>query len=76
MTMVQLDPEDDARRAETPRTTADLRVWAEEHLGLDEDQLSRLFHAVDQVLARQRQLLEESKHEAIRALSEGFATKM
>src|SRR4029079_18605065 len=28
------------------------------------------------VVARQRQLVEESKHEAIRALSEGFATKM
>ena len=76
MAMVQLEPEDDARKTETPRTTADLRMWAEEQLGLDEDQLTRLFRAVDQVLSRQRQLLEESKHEAIRALSEGFATKM
>ena len=31
---------------------------------------------VEQVIARQRQLIEESKHEAIRALSEGFAAKM
>src|SRR5688500_20272200 len=31
---------------------------------------------VDHVIARQRQLVEESKHEAIRALSEGFAAKM
>ena len=31
---------------------------------------------VDHVIARQRQLIEESKHEAIRALSEGFAAKM
>ena len=76
MAMVQLDPDDEARKVETPRTTADLRVWAEEQLPIGEEQLSRLFRAVDQVLARQRQLLEESKHEAIRALSEGFATKM
>ena len=32
--------------------------------------------AIDTVLGNQRQLIEESKHEAIRALSEGFADKM
>jgi diguanylate cyclase (GGDEF)-like protein len=35
-----------------------------------------LLKAVDMVLANQRQLIEESKHEAIRALSEGFAAKL
>ena len=35
-----------------------------------------MFQAVDQLVASQRQLIEESKHDAIRALSEGFATKM
>src|SRR5687768_2862018 len=66
------------READTgaPRTTADLRQWVRENLDLDEEASAALFRAVDQVLARQRQLLEESKHEAIRALSEGFAAKM
>ena len=31
---------------------------------------------IEPVVERQRQLIEESKHEAIGALSEGFATKM
>jgi diguanylate cyclase (GGDEF)-like protein len=43
---------------------------------LSEDQAGELFHVVEQLVARQRQLIEESKHEAIRALSEGFAAKM
>ncbi len=59
-----------------PRTTSDLRLWVREQLTLDEDAARELLHAVDNVLARQRQLVEESKHEAIRALSEGFAQKM
>lgn len=60
----------------TPRTTAELRTWVREQLGLPGDRESRLLAVVDAVLARQRQLIEESKHEAIRALSEGFAAKM
>jgi hypothetical protein len=37
---------------------------------------ARLLERSTNVLGNQRQLLEESKHEAIRALSEGFAEKM
>lgn len=74
MAKVQLDPEDTG--AEPPRTTADLRDWVRKHLGLDEDRLQQLFRAFENVVGRQRQLLEESKHDAIRALSEGFAAKM
>ena len=59
-----------------PRTTADLRQWVRENLDLDEDSVATLFGMVEQVIARQRQLIEESKYEAIRALSEGFAAKM
>jgi len=43
---------------------------------LDPAKLSELLQRIEDVVARQRQLIEESKHEAIRALSEGFAAKM
>ena len=59
-----------------PRTTADLRQWVRENLVLTDEAAMALFSTVEQVIARQRQLIEESKHEAIRALSEGFAAKM
>ena len=61
---------------ETPRTTTDLREWV--RAVPDARRLSRvrLFDAIESVLGNQRQFLEESKHEAIRALSEGFAEKM
>src|SRR5215204_3637715 len=66
------------RNADTgpPRTTADLRQWVHDNLGLDDGSAAALFSMLDQLIARQRQLIEESKHEAIRALSEGFAAKM
>ena len=58
------------------RTTAELREWVQEHLGLDTSRVSELLQRIEDVVARQRQLFEESKHDAIRALSEGFAEKM
>ena len=61
---------------ESPRTTADLREWVRNYLPLKEEHAIQLFGAVEGVLASQRQFLEESKHEAIRALSEGFAEKL
>src|SRR5919109_1218059 len=61
---------------EGPRSTAELRDWIQENLGLPPDREARLLRAIEQVVARQRQLVEESKHEAIRALAEGFAGKM
>src|SRR6266542_3428755 len=81
MVMAQLSPPDDRDRtvstsAESPRTTAELHEWVHEELPLRDDQERRLFEAIDCVLASQRQLVEESKHGAIRALSEGFAEKM
>src|SRR4051794_38345314 len=59
-----------------PRTTAELRTWVRRRFALSAQRESELFRAIDHVLASQRQLIEESKHEAIRALSEGFATKL
>ena len=61
---------------DTPRTMTDLREWVKTALALHPDQQTQLLEAIDNVLWNQRQLLEESKHEAIRALSEGFAEKM
>jgi diguanylate cyclase (GGDEF)-like protein len=75
MAMAQRFSERDADTG-APRTTADLRQWVRENLDLDEETSTALFGMVEQVIARQRQLIEESKHEAIRALSEGFAAKM
>src|SRR5918994_1270943 len=75
MAMVQRLSNRDADTG-APRTTADLRQWVRENLDLDEETSTALFSMVEQVIVRQRQLVEESKHEAIRAMSEGFAAKM
>jgi diguanylate cyclase (GGDEF)-like protein len=58
------------------RTTAELRDWVQEHLQLDAPREAELLQRIEDVVSRQRQLVEESKHDAIRALSEGFAEKM
>jgi diguanylate cyclase (GGDEF)-like protein len=63
-------------RKQEPRTTADLRDWVQAQLGLAPDRTTELLSRVDEVVARQRQMVEESKAAAIRALSEGFAAKM
>jgi diguanylate cyclase (GGDEF)-like protein len=69
-------PDDTSDHAGQPRTTAELRSWVRRRLALSGQRESELFLAVEQVVANQRQLIEESKHEAIRALSEGFAAKL
>src|SRR3954469_8435976 len=78
MAMAQLFPADDreAPAAASPRSAADLRAWVRERLSLDEAQETQLFKAIETVVAGQRQLIEESKHEAIRAMPEGCAEKM
>jgi diguanylate cyclase (GGDEF)-like protein len=60
----------------SPRTTAELHELITERLGLDSHRAAELLQAVDTLIAGQRQLVEQSKHEAIRALSEGFAAKL
>jgi diguanylate cyclase (GGDEF)-like protein len=59
-----------------PRTLDDLREWVRLNLKLDLLGESQLIEVVEQVLARQRQLVEQSKLEAIQALTEGFTAKM
>ena len=64
------------RDSDAPRTTADLREFVTDRLGLENGHVAELLQAIESVIAGQRQLIEESKHEAIRALSEGFASKL
>jgi diguanylate cyclase (GGDEF)-like protein len=59
-----------------PRSLDDLRDWVRLRLNLDLQTEAELFQAIDLVLVRQRQLVEESKQDAIQALTEGFAAKM
>jgi len=59
-----------------PRTTAELREWIRDRLVLDSELESELLQKIEEVIARQRQLLQESKEDAIRALAEGFTGKM
>ena len=65
-----------AARTKIPRTASDLREWIRDEIPMVEDRAALLFEAIESVLASQRQLVEQSKHEAIRALSEGFAEKL
>jgi diguanylate cyclase (GGDEF)-like protein len=69
MSMAEVQPD-------PPRTADDLRRWIRDRLGLPEETVGELLQGIESVLAGQRHLIEESKREAIRALSEGFAAKM
>jgi diguanylate cyclase (GGDEF)-like protein len=66
----------DAHDLSLPRTTAELHGWLRARFGLDPSQETELLAALDEVIGWQRQLLEESKHDAIKALSGGFAEKL
>jgi diguanylate cyclase (GGDEF)-like protein len=59
-----------------PRTLEELRDWVRLRLSLDLQNETELFEAIELLLANQRQLVEESKRDAMQALSEGFAAKM
>jgi GGDEF domain-containing protein len=51
-------------------------VWVRDHLHLLPGAESALLAAIDAVFTRHERLWQESKHEAIQALSAGFADKM
>ena len=81
MEMAQVKTSDRRRHlrspgAVTPKSAADLRKWVIERFDMDEARAAELVTAIDSVIVGQRQMIEDSKHEAIRALSEGFAAKM
>jgi diguanylate cyclase (GGDEF)-like protein len=68
---------DDFLDAETqPQTRGELQAWVREHLRLSPEAESALLAAIDAVFTRHEHLWQESKHEAIQALSAGFADKM
>ena len=59
-----------------PQTRNELLVWVRKHLSLPAHLEADLFRAFDGVFSRHERLWQESKQEAIQALSAGFATKM
>jgi len=59
-----------------PQTRSELQAWVHEHLRLTGDTEASLLAAIDAVFTRHERLWQESKHEAIQALSAGFADKM
>src|SRR4051812_11830763 len=72
MSQVRSTTSDESERTSAAR----LREWVLDRLHLNPETAAELLQRVDEVVATQRQLVEESKHDAIRALAEGFAAKM
>src|SRR5262249_34308857 len=61
---------------ESPQTRSELHTWVRERLRLPAAIESALLSAIDAVFTRHERLWQESKQEAIQALSSGFADKM
>jgi diguanylate cyclase (GGDEF)-like protein len=59
-----------------PQTRTELQAWVRERLQLSPTVEQALLSAIDAVFTRHERLWQESKHEAIQALSAGFADKM
>jgi len=59
-----------------PETRSDLQSWIREHLRLPPETETALLAAIDAVFTRHERLWQESKQEAVQALSAGFADKM
>src|SRR5689334_3665271 len=59
-----------------PQTRNELQAWVRNHLKLAAATEQALLNAIDAVFTRHERLWQESKHEAIQALSAGFADKM
>lgn len=72
--LVKVATADPARHL--PATRSDLQAWVQEHLRLSSDSESALLAAVENVMARQERLWQDSKEDAIKALLEGFAERM
>jgi diguanylate cyclase (GGDEF)-like protein len=59
-----------------PQTRSELQAWVREHLHLSASAEASLLAAIDAVFTRHEHLWQESKQEAVQALSAGFADKM
>jgi len=59
-----------------PQTRSELQTWIRTHLNLPAAVEGTLLSAIDVVFSRHERLWQESKHDAIQALSSGFADKM
>src|SRR5437868_2172267 len=59
-----------------PQTRNELQAWVHDRLSLDPALEGALIAAIDAVFTRHERLWQESKQEAIQALSAGFADKM
>jgi PleD family two-component response regulator len=59
-----------------PQTRSELQAWIREQLHLPSPVEAALLSAIDAVFTRHERLWQESKQEAIQALSTGFADKM
>src|SRR5258708_5095965 len=59
-----------------PQTRNELQVWIRRTLRLTESTEAALLSAIDAVFTRHERLWQESKREAVQALSAGFADKM
>lgn len=59
-----------------PQTRRDLEFWVRDHLDLRPEKVTALMAVIDGVFTRHERLWQESKQEAIQALSAGFAEKM
>jgi diguanylate cyclase (GGDEF)-like protein len=59
-----------------PQTRPELEEWIRRSLPLSPEQQGALAAAIDAVFERQQKLWQESKEEAVRALSTGFADKL
>jgi GGDEF domain-containing protein len=59
-----------------PETRRDLEFWIRDHLSVPAEEISSLLTVIDAVFNRHERLWQDSKQEAIQALSAGFAEKM
>jgi GGDEF domain-containing protein len=71
-----MTPERAANPETQPQTRSELQAWIHDQLRLPRALEERLVAAIDSVFTRHERLWQESKQEAIRALSAGFAAKM
>ena len=69
-------PQSPAHESPPPKTRNELQLWVRQRLQLPHELEAELLSALDAVLSRHERLWQESKQEAIQALSAGFADKM